>query len=300
MNNYSSKTYLNRHEDFLTQLITRQCFPSARLQEAMRYTLFPGGKRIRPLLVYLAGELLHTHIECLDVIAAAIELTHCYSLVHDDLPAMDNDDFRRGKPSCHRAFDEGTAILVGDALQIFAIDLLLEALPPLLRSDKIIMVIHALTKASGPAGMISGQCLDLYELSPSDQKTSMNNHEQKLRQIHELKTSQLMMACINMVIAASDSDERATVALREFAKHLGLAFQLQDDYLDRYAQPEFLGKGRASDLCNEKITFASCYSQEGLGDLIHKHYTAARLALSYFAHNADKLRELTDSLMQRN
>ena len=300
MNNYSRKTYLNRHEDFLTQLITQQCFPSVRLQEAMRYTLFPGGKRIRPLLVYLTGELLHTPIECLDVIAAAIELTHCYSLVHDDLPAMDNDDFRRGKPSCHRAFDEGTAILVGDALQIFAIDLLLEALPPLLGSDKIIGVTHALTKASGPAGMISGQCLDLYELSPSDQDTPMNNHEQKLRQIHELKTSQLMMACINMVIAASDSDERATIALREFAQHLGLAFQLQDDYLDRYAQPDVLGKGRASDLCNEKITFATCYSQEDLSNLIHKHYTAALLALSYFGNNADKLRELTDNLMQRN
>ena len=123
MINHPSSFYLTRHETYLNQLMSIQDFPSSRLKDAMCYALFPGGKRLRPLLVYFTGELLLTNLDCLDIIAAAIELTHCYSLVHDDLPAMDNDDFRRGKPSSHRAFDEATAILTGDALQIFAIDL---------------------------------------------------------------------------------------------------------------------------------------------------------------------------------
>jgi farnesyl diphosphate synthase len=300
MNNYTTKDYLNRHEETLHQLMAAQSFPSQRLKDAMYYTLFPGGKRIRPLLVYLAGELLETRIDALDSIAAAIELTHCYSLVHDDLPAMDNDDFRRGKPSCHRAFDEGTAILVGDALQIFAIDMLVDKLPAWLTSEQILHIISALTKASGPEGMISGQCLDLYELSDNRYQENRSNHETVLHQIHALKTSELMLACMNMVIAASDSPvPAAKQALQDYAKQLGLAFQMQDDYLDRYANPDLLGKGRASDACNEKLTFADCFSQHELSTLIDTHYAAAQTALHCFGNEAQKLQQLTQDLVQR-
>lgn len=299
MNNHTISTYLSRHEDYLKQLVTTQHFPSQRLKDAMYYALFPGGKRFRPLLVYLTGELLQTNLDCLDIIAASIELTHAYSLVHDDLPAMDNDDFRRGRPSCHRAFDEGTAILAGDALQIFAIDILVDHLPTTLAPEKIVKVIQELTKASGPAGMISGQCLDLYELNRGsiDDK---NSHEKNLRQIHDLKTGQLMMACVNMVIAASNNPApEAIQALRTYAGHLGLAFQMQDDYLDYYAHPDLLGKGRASDISNEKMTFAACFSQVELIELIDKYYKSAEKALNYFGNKTNKLQQLIDALKQR-
>src|SRR3990167_302432 len=300
MNNYTTSTYLNRHEDYLKQLVTTPCFPSKRLKDAMYYALFPGGKRFRPLLVYLTGELLRTNLDCLDVIAATIELTHAYSLVHDDLPAMDNDDFRRGQPSCHRAFDEGTAILAGDALQIFAVDALLERLPFFLASEKTIHVIKELTKASGPAGMISGQCLDLYELTLAPINDRHAN-EQNLQQIHDLKTGQLLMACVNMVIAASNnSEDEATHALCHYAAHLGLAFQMHDDYLDYYAHPNFLGKGRASDISNEKMTFAACFSQLELSKLIDQSYQSAKHALNYFGNKANKLQQLIDDLKQRS
>ncbi len=299
MNNNTLSTYLNRHEDYLKQLVNEQRFPSSRLSDAMRYSLFPGGKRFRPLLVYLCGELLQTNLNCLDLLAAAIELTHCYSLIHDDLPAMDNDDMRRGKPSCHRAFDEGTAILAGDALQVFAIDILLERLPPILAPEKIIMLIHALTQASGPNGMISGQCLDLYELSAGS-IDDMTTHKNNLRQIHDLKTGELMMACVNMVIAASENPApEASQALRHYARHLGLAFQMQDDYLDYYASPDLLGKGRASDLNNEKMTFAACFSQRELSELIDNYYTSADKALNYFGNKAHKLQDMISDLRQR-
>ena len=130
--------YIERHEKILNDLINKIEIPAPRIKEAMIYVLFPGGKRLRPTLVYLCGELIDAPLQSLDLIAAAIEFTHCYSLVHDDLPAMDNDDFRRGKPSCHRAFDEATAILVGDALQSLAIEILVTELPHSLSLDKVI------------------------------------------------------------------------------------------------------------------------------------------------------------------
>lgn len=284
--------YLDRHEQVLHQIIAQSDIPAGQLRQAMDYALFPGGKRLRPLLVYLMGELIKVPIDCLDAIAAAIELTHCYSLVHDDLPAMDNDDFRRGKPSCHRAFDEATAILVGDALQILAIEVLINRLANLLKPMQILSICQALITASGAAGMISGQCFDLTELST----TTVT--EARLRTIHSLKTGRLFGACASMTLAATAVDAASAEAIITYIDHLGLVFQMQDDYLDQYAKHQH-GKKRASDKANQKNTYASLLSQKQLQDLINKHYHLALDALSPFGHQAADLQALTQQLQQR-
>ncbi len=293
MNNTSINNYRQHHEAVLQQLMNRSSIPAPKIKEAMLYSLFPGGKRLRPILVYLCGALVNADSNCLDMIAAAIELTHCYSLVHDDLPAMDNDDFRRGKPSCHRAFDEATAILVGDGMQALAIDILLNELPKSLSPQQVIAVTHELVKACGPSGMVSGQSLDLSELA--DPKIS----EEMLRKIHLLKTGRLIQACINMPVAASHVTPAEAEALATFAEHLGLVFQMQDDYLDRYGKADILGKGRASDEINQKTTYASLFEQEKLFILIKNHYDQARNALSYFSSKADGLLALLNDLQHQ-
>lgn len=293
MNKGSISNYLQHYEQILHTIMDNSSIPAARVKEAMEYALFPGGKRLRPTLVYLCGELIDTPLPCLDAIAAAIELTHCYSLVHDDLPAMDNDDLRRGKPSCHRAYDEATAILVGDGLQALAIEVLVTHLPQYIDAPKVIEVVHELVKASGPSGMISGQSLDLSELGKLDIT------EAQLRTIHSLKTGKLISACINMVLAASSADEVMASALRNYAEHLGLVFQMQDDYLDAYAETEVLGKGRSSDNANKKMTFTSLYAQAPLFALINHHFQLAKNALIPFEHQATTLLTLTESLQQR-
>src|SRR3990167_3525338 len=195
----------DRNQHYLRQLLAEQAFPSHLLQEVVEYALFSGGKRLRPMLIYLTGELLSISPDCLDILAASVELTHTYSLIHDDLPAMDNDDFRRGKLSCHKAFHEGAAILAGDALQIHALTLLLQKLPLHLCAEKVLQIACILCESSGSGGMISGQCLDLY---PESQSISPETTQptDSLRQIHDLKTTALIMACINMTLAAKQTD----------------------------------------------------------------------------------------------
>jgi farnesyl diphosphate synthase len=287
--------YLTRHEQFLQHILVNAVIPAQRIYDATNYALFPAGKRLRPLLVYFFGELLGIDKACLDLIAASIELTHCYSLVHDDLPAMDNDDFRRGKPSCHRAFDEATAILVGDGMQVLAIEILLMHLPTILSPTQVIAVTRELLKASGNTGMVSGQSLDLSELS----KPCVD--DLRLRFIHTLKTGKLISACANMVLAACTiSDKEIHHALIDYASYLGLVFQMQDDYLDYYADISFLGKRRSSDVENQKVTFAHIYSKKDLEELINHHYKLAKNALTLFHDNATALLKFTDFLQQRS
>lgn len=286
---------LQRHERFLQQLVKQSYIPADRIRSAMHYSLFPGGKRIRPLLVYLTGELLDLRLEVLDVISAAIELTHCYSLVHDDLPAMDNDDLRRGKPSCHKAYDEATAILVGDGLQALAIEILLKELPALVNPTQVIAITQELVQASGVSGMVSGQSLDLSELAKP------NLSEDELSTIHQLKTGKLISACIEMVLAAqSNRSEQQVKALQSFAAHLGLVFQMQDDYLDQYANGDALGKGRASDAANDKTTFARLMSKDDLMAEINRHYQLASEPLELFGDKARVLLTLVEQLHARN
>ncbi|KTD57274.1 polyprenyl synthetase family protein [Legionella shakespearei] len=287
--------YTQRHERYLEELLAGTETPAKVIQSAMHYSLFPGGKRIRPVLVYLAGELLEVSLSALDVIAAAIELTHCYSLIHDDLPAMDDDDLRRGKPSCHKAYDEATAILVGDGMQALAIEALLTRLPPLLHAGQIVAITRELVKASGVSGMVSGQSLDLSELATSSVT------EAQLKEIHHLKTGKLIQACFEMVLAAqSNTTEQETAALRTYAHHIGLVFQIQDDYLDYYAPAELLGKGRSSDLANKKTTFATLFTRSQLEADIANHYQIALDSLKLFGAKANHLIELTSQLEKRS
>ncbi|ETO93704.1 polyprenyl synthetase family protein [Legionella oakridgensis] len=291
MSNQRMGEYLIRHEAILKNILNRLDIPAPRIQEAILYALFPGGKRLRPMLVYLCGKLVNVPLDSLDIIAVAIELTHCYSLVHDDLPSMDNDDFRRGKPSCHRAFDEATAILVGDGMQALAIEILLNFLPKMLSLRQVIAVTQELVKASGPAGMVSGQSLDLSELAKP------HIDEAQLCEIHQLKTGKLISACINMVLAAGTPSPEMAEALRRFATHLGLVFQMQDDYLDRYGNGK-LGKGRASDAANQKITFATLYDKKELLSIIQNLYLQAHQELSLFSPDDHDLLCLLRSLQK--
>ena len=290
MNNTIINHFKARHERILQELIECSNIPAPRIKNAMLYALFPGGKRLRPTLVYLCGSLIDVNLQALDAIAVAIELTHCYSLIHDDLPAMDDDDLRRGKPSCHREFDEATAILVGDGMQALAVDILLTHLPHSISAPQVIAVTHELVKACGPSGMVSGQSLDLTELSNPTIK------ETQLCEIHGLKTGKLITACINMTLAAGLPSEETVSALRDFARHFGLVFQMQDDYLDHYGQ---LGKGRASDSVNHKTTFANLYEKEQLSKLIAQHFDQAKHALAIFGSKGNALHALLNDLQQR-
>jgi farnesyl diphosphate synthase len=295
MNKQVIDMYTQRHEKFLEQMLNETLIPANPIRSAIHYALFPGGKRIRPIFVYLAGELIDVNLNVLDVIAAALELTHCYSLIHDDLPAMDDDDLRRGKPSCHKAFDEATAILVGDGMQALAIEVLLTRLSSLLNASQVITITQILVKASGVSGMVSGQSLDLSELA----KSSVT--EEHLREIHLLKTGRLILACFEMVLAAQTPvDELTEAALKTYARHIGLVFQMQDDYLDRYAPANILGKGRSSDLANQKTTFATLFTQHQLEEEIAIHYQIAIDSLKLFDTKAAALIELTQQLQNRS
>ena len=285
--------YQEQHERILQNLVAQAVIPAPKIREAMSYVLFSGGKRIRPLLVYSCGELFGLSLECLDILAAAIEIMHTYSLVHDDLPAMDNDDLRRGRPSCHRAFDEATAILVGDGLQMYSIELLTTQLPKFLEPQQILMIIQELAQACGPSGMVSGQSLDLSLLQGTDISSAEIEH------IHQLKTGRLILACINMVLAAALAPVNEVEALRLAGQHLGILFQIQDDYLDRFGTKNVLGKGRSSDLANHKQTFASMYSQTALLELMQHHIVQIEQALDLFGDRCGNLQILMASIRDR-
>ena len=246
--------------------------PSNTIIDAMRYSSLSKSKRLRPLLVYATGLHLNIELATLDSIAIAIELMHTYSLIHDDLPAMDDDDLRRGKPSSHIQFNEATAILAGDALQNLAIEAVLEE--PLTSDTKKNKMAIYLLRASGYQGMIAGQCLDM-ELLDSPSLTLST-----LQEIHLLKTACLLNACIKLPLLLADNVDMITKKrLDQLGSNLGLAFQIQDDYLDRYGDSQTLGKQQGSDLTSHKKTFADFYPQAEHAALIAQYYQQAEHAL---------------------
>lgn len=220
-----------------------------RLHEAMRYSVLGGGKRVRPALVYATADALGVPQAHVDGAACAVELIHVYSLVHDDLPAMDDDELRRGRPTCHRAFDEATAILAGDALQVLAFQTLVSG-PGLPESALVrLKLVELLAKASGTSGMAGGQALDLAALG---RQLSLA----QIELMHARKTGALIRACVLMAAACADQlSNAARSALDDYATSVGLAFQIQDDLLDVEGDPAVLGKAIGADVALNKPTY---------------------------------------------
>ncbi len=240
--------YTDRINQQLKSWLPKETEPPIILHQAMRYAVLGGGKRIRPALLYATGTALGTELEQLDTAACAVELMHSYSLVHDDLPAMDNDDLRRGLPTCHKAFDEATAILAGDAIQALAFSILANDTRS---SQQRVTLIQLLAESSGSRGMAGGQAIDLASVNKQ-----LNRNE--IEQMHRLKTGALIKASVLMAVAASDiSNPDVYRSFAYFADCIGLAFQIRDDILDIQADTDVLGKPQGSDAAQNKPTYPS-------------------------------------------
>ena len=236
-----------RFEDVLDHHLPPTSQEPRDLHRAMRYSALAGGKRIRPLLVYATGTTLGLAPDQLDPIAAAIECIHAYSLIHDDLPAMDDDDLRRGRPTCHRAFDEATAILAGDALQALAFEILADRLPA---STSSLAVIAEIAEACGSSGMAGGQALDLAAVG-------CQLDEASLKKMHGLKTGALIRASIIGPCRLAGADEKTLTHLAHYGDCIGLAFQVHDDILDVTGNCALIGKHTQADAALDKPTFVS-------------------------------------------
>ena len=261
----------------------------ARLYQAMRYSVMNGGKRVRPILVYAACEALGGDAEQADNAACAVELIHAYSLVHDDLPAMDDDDLRRGKPTVHIAFDEATAILAGDALQTLAFERLATAdATATLRVDWL----ATLAQASGAAGMCGGQALDV-------DATGSQQSLDDLQRMHALKTGALIRAAVRMGALAGGADAATLTRLDGFADALGLAFQVRDDILDIEASSTQLGKTAGKDVAQAKSTYPALLGMDGAKTKLAELDARMRQALAPYDGRADALRALGDLAIHR-
>lgn len=266
----------------------------ARLHEAMRYAVLGGGKRVRPVLVYAAGAALGIPESQIDGAACAVELIHAYSLVHDDLPAMDDDDLRRGRPTCHKAYDEATAILVGDALQVLAFEIL--ARGPGLPQDVTmrLRLVHLLAAASGTHGMAGGQALDLAA-------TGRHLTIDEVERMHARKTGALIRACILMAAACAPGlDPAIHAALDEYAQAIGLAFQIQDDLLDVEGDPQMLGKATGADEAAHKPTYPAVAGLEAARTRMHAlHRRALQLLQQAPGLQSAPLASVSDWLVLR-
>jgi farnesyl diphosphate synthase len=262
-----------------------------KLHAAMRYALLGGGKRVRPLLVYAAGALFGADAATLSRAAAAVEMIHAYSLVHDDMPCMDDDALRRGKPTVHVAYDEATALLVGDALQSQAFMVLSAAdqIPP----ARLLAMVRLLAHASGSAGMCGGQAIDL-------DSVGISLTLEQLEQMHQLKTGALLRASVVLgALAGKDLTEEELNALNVYARAIGLAFQVVDDVLDATADSATLGKTAGKDAADNKPTYVSILGLEPSRALAEKLRLDAHAALAPFGEKALRLRELADLIVQR-
>lgn len=264
-----------------------------RLKQAMSHGLLLGGKRVRPFLVYAVGEMLGVSPQVLDGPAAAVECIHAYSLIHDDLPAMDDDDLRRGQPTVHKAFDEATAILAGDALQTLAFSILAEhPMPADLMPNKVRMVAE-LAQASGYGGMCGGQALDM---EGERQQLGLS----QLEAIHRHKTGALIRCAVTLgALCRPDMDDATLTALRDYAAAIGLAFQVQDDILDIVGDTATLGKPQGSDLAHEKSTYPALIGIEGARELARELHQRALTALHSLPYNTDILEAFADYIVER-
>ena len=261
-----------------------------RLHQAMRYAALDGGKRIRPLLVYAAGNLFNANAADLARVAAAVEMIHAYSLVHDDMPCMDDDALRRGKPTVHVKYDEATALLVGDALQAQAFLLLAEGDGD---AGQKLAMLRLLARSAGSAGMCGGQAIDLASVGATLSLA-------QLEQMHQLKTGALLRASVLMgAMCGRALSQEEEAALDVYANAIGLAFQVVDDVLDATADSATLGKTAGKDAADNKPTYVSILGLEQSRALAEKLRKDAHAAVLPFGESAQRLRELADLIVQR-
>jgi geranylgeranyl pyrophosphate synthase len=264
-----------------------------RLRAAMRYSVLGAGKRLRPTLVYLTGESLGAPLECLDAPAAAVELIHVYSLVHDDLPAMDDDDLRRGRPTCHKAYDEGTAVLVGDALQALAFAVLANEPMRGSTAQARLQMIRVLARATGTGGMAGGQAIDLAAVG---QVLSVAGIED----MHRRKTGALIECSVLLgALAAGVADGPELTSLERFGAEVGLAFQIQDDILDVEGDPALLGKSTGADAAHAKPTYPSTAGLDAAKRRAAELRNAAVASLAPLGDRAAALAQLADFVVNR-
>lgn len=264
-----------------------------RLHQAMRYSTLGGGKRLRPLLVYATGQALGVAMDVLDGPACAVEFIHVYSLIHDDLPAMDNDDLRRGKPTCHRAFDEATAILAGDALQAQAFQVLAQDSSIAVPAESRLAMVDALTVASGSCGMVGGQAIDLDSVGKALDLPG-------LEAMHIRKTGALIRASVRLAALAKPGLDAAVAdRLDHYAKCIGLAFQIQDDILDVESDTQTLGKTQGKDRDNNKPTYPALLGLNGAREKAAELHDEAQESLAGLGPEADHLRALASFIVQR-
>ena len=264
-----------------------------RLREAMRYSALGAGKRLRPTLVYLTGESLGAPLSTLDVPAAAVELIHVYSLVHDDLPAMDDDDLRRGRATCHRAYDEATAILVGDALQALAFAVLASEPMAEVSAAARLEMIRVLARATGTSGMAGGQAVDLAAVGHTLTVTAIES-------MHRRKTGALIECSVLLgALAAGVTEGPRLAALKEFGAEVGLAFQIQDDILDVAGDPALLGKSTGADAAHAKPTYPSTVGLSAARTRAAELRDAAIAALAPLGTRAGELAQLAHFVVDR-
>ena len=280
-----------RFEEVLRGLLPRAEIAPQRLHEAMRYAVLDGGKRVRPLLAFAAGELAGADTARVDIAAAAVELIHAYSLVHDDMPCMDDDVLRRGKPTCHVQYDEATALLVGDSLQTLAFQLLAEHRLNDEAARQLEMV-KLLALASGSRGMAGGQAIDLASVGKS-----LTLPELEFMHIH--KTGALIRAAVLLGAQCGSVSVEQLDRLDHFGKLIGLAFQVVDDVLDCEADTATLGKTAGKDADNDKPTYVSLLGIQGARDMAQRLHREALETLAGFGDEAQRLRELADYIVLR-
>lgn len=292
------KVYLSEQregiEAALEHFVQGKC-PSRHLFEPIRYAIMAGGKRLRPVLCLAAAETVGGHIDTVMPAACAIEMIHTYSLIHDDLPAIDNDDMRRGQLTCHIKFDEAVAILCGDALLNLAFEILSEAglRAPTSHARIWLQAIDILGNASGCNGMIEGQARDI-----ANEGWKISRSE--LQSIHELKTGALIRASVRIGTLLGGGSEKQVAHMDGYAKNIGLAFQVVDDILNITGDPEKLGKAVGTDAERQKNTYPALMGLEASRKFADSLIDSALQALSIFDNNADPLREIAQYIVERN
>ncbi|OUU76062.1 MAG: hypothetical protein CBC29_01820 [Methylococcaceae bacterium TMED69] len=283
------KKLQKRSNSILSDLLLPNNVGQFELVDAMRYVLMSPGKRIRPIISYLTADALDVDLNEIDYPAASIELIHAYSLVHDDLPAMDDDDLRRGLPTCHKKYSESTAILAGDALQSLAFETLSQ-----IKDDYAITLVKELSRASGVMGMAGGQAIDLAASGENFDEVSLEN-------MHILKTGALISASVMFpYIIGKNNDSHLFNALKQYARCIGLAFQVQDDILDVEGETEITGKPKGSDYKSDKTTYPKLMGLQNAKKRAKDLVDESCDAISFLGSNADTLIKLARYIIKRN